>query len=65
MILSNFDIHFDEPNGTILIVKTPGADGRAATIEIKPSDFGQVKSAIETGEKETFSAEFEIEINKE
>ncbi len=65
MKLTGFDIHFDAQKSRILILKTPGTDGRAAVIVIKPSDFAQVKSAIETGKKETFSAEIQIEINKE
>jgi hypothetical protein len=51
MKLTGFDLHFDAQENRILILKTPGTDGRAAVIEIKPSNFAQVKSAIETGKR--------------
>jgi hypothetical protein len=68
MKLSNFDIHFDEENKRILILKTPNTGGRAAAIEIKPSGKGYneaVNFALETANKVTIRGYFEIQINKE
>ncbi len=68
MKLTNFDIHFDAENERILILKTPGTDGRAAVIEIKPSGETNEQGldfAIQTGEKINLRGYFEIQINKE
>lgn len=68
MKLTGFDIHFDAENNRILILKTPNTDGRAAVIEIKTTsaaDQNAINSALDSGDKTTLTADFEIQINKE
>lgn len=68
MKLTGFDIHFNAATNSILILKTPNTDGRAAVIEIIPSsenDQNGINFALETAKKTTLRGYFEIQINKE
>jgi hypothetical protein len=67
MKLTGFDIYFDEEENRILVLKTPGTDGRAAVIQIKLSsetDKNALNSALNTGERITLMGDFEVQINK-
>jgi hypothetical protein len=62
--LTNFEIHFDEETGRILVLKPTREEGRAAVIEIKTNDPEQIQEAIRTGKQVIFTAEILLEVNK-